>query len=276
MRRTAETTVGSIFGERRLGQLHARRLRRALEHYDTRQVMHTYGTLHAKVWISDPVSAGWYDVDWPGPLPEIELLATSQLRPDATVFDLGAHQCVVAMILADRVGPRGRVVAVEANAHNCDMARRNLASNAVGNVTVVEAAVGGQRGLAAFTCDLNGQIDDGEGARGTTTVPLTTVDDLAADAMPDVVFIDVEGYECHVLAGAAGQLASRRPDFFVEVHLGGQLESFGGRVEDIVASFDSGYRFYVASGERQSFVPVDRQGPFPGTRFFLVALAGDR
>ena len=74
---------------------------------------HNYGAGTLKVLLVDPLSEGWYDVDW-AELPEIAALRNSLLRPGARVFDLGAHQGVVAMMLAREVGERGLIVAVEA------------------------------------------------------------------------------------------------------------------------------------------------------------------
>ncbi len=46
-----------------------------------------------------------------------------------------------------------------------------------------------------------------------------TIDGLASRfGLPDVVLIDVEGYESHVLAGAANTLALGATDFLVEIH----------------------------------------------------------
>src|SRR5437868_6156695 len=93
------------------------RLRRRLAGYRPRRVRHTYGGTPLEIELADPLGAAWYDRDWPA-LPEIELLSRHRLRPGARVFDLGAHQGVVALMLAQAVGPDGQVVAVEASPHN--------------------------------------------------------------------------------------------------------------------------------------------------------------
>ena len=74
--------------------------------------------------IGDDTGALWYDEDWPD-VPELKFLPSYQTRPGATVFDLGAHQGVYALMLADAVRPRGRVIAVEANRFNFDVLREN-------------------------------------------------------------------------------------------------------------------------------------------------------
>ena len=57
-------------------------------------------------------------------LPELVLLRESgALRQGSNVFELGAHQGIVALILADAVGPQGTVIAVEAERHNVSLQR---------------------------------------------------------------------------------------------------------------------------------------------------------
>src|SRR5271169_990693 len=99
-------------------QLRMLRLRYTRASYRRRRVRHTYGGYELELELVDPMGAGWYDHDWPE-LPEITLLKRHRLRRGARVFDIGAHQCVVAMMLAKTVGPDGSVLAVEANPENC-------------------------------------------------------------------------------------------------------------------------------------------------------------
>ena len=167
---------------------------------------HTYAGVGLKVRIADTLAQGWYDHDW-GPLPEIDLLRQGALHPGARVLDLGAHQGVVAMILAHHVGPSGQVVAVEALPHNARMAEVNRDLNGFGQIRVEAAAVSDQPGELEISTGLNGQVRNAATDIGTTRVPAVTVDGLAErHGPPGVLFIDVEGYECHALRGAARTL----------------------------------------------------------------------
>ena len=60
------------------------------------------------------------------------------------------------------------------------------------------------------------------------------------DGAPDVLFVDVEGYELHVLRGARLTLETHRPDLFVEVHTDAGLERFGD-ADDLLALIPAGY-----------------------------------
>ena len=152
------------------------------------------------LWISDPTAESWYDRDAPEIPPEMSFLAQHRLRSGATVFDCGAHQCVIAMIMAKFVGATGKVVAVEASPHNYEAAIRNCRLNETSNVAVIHAAASDALDPIEFNVRGNGQVDDGTGAWGKISVPSVSVDELARrHGPPDVLFVDVEGFESKVL-----------------------------------------------------------------------------
>jgi FkbM family methyltransferase len=206
-------------------------------------------------------------------LPEIRVLQRHALRTGARVFDLGAHQGVVALMLADAVGPDGRVVAVEASPRNFAAASRNLALNPMPQVRLVNAAVADAPGRLWFGLGLNGNVDDGSRGWGRVEVPAVTIDELSRDhGWPDVLFMDVEGFECAALAGAAATLA-RTPDCFVEVHVGHRLERYHGSVEQVLAFFpDDRYELFAASETVKEFAPLGADSPLRQDRFFLLAI----
>lgn len=196
-------------------------------------VEHDYAGHRLKVLIADGIAKGWYDKDWDS-LEDIDLLSQGRLKTGAKVFDLGAHQAVVAMIMAKTVGPTGRIIAVEGMAHNCEVARENLRLNQIENVQIHHAVVSDKPGTVAFFDGLNGSVArNGIGGQ----VEAVAIDGLVrSHGTPDVVFIDVEGYELHALRGAVNVLQSRC-DWFVEVHVGCGLEEYGGTVEQVLSFF---------------------------------------
>jgi protein-L-isoaspartate O-methyltransferase len=75
------------------------------------------------------VVAGIYEPEY--------LVALAQLvRPGDTVVDIGAHEGYITCWLAQCVGPRGRVVAVEPNPENLGYLRRNVDLNDYGHVDI--------------------------------------------------------------------------------------------------------------------------------------------
>jgi FkbM family methyltransferase len=246
-----------------------RRVARLITKYQPRTVSHAYGRHRFTILLADPLAEAWYDQDWP-PLEEIdELIRAGSLRDASTVFDIGAHQGVVALMLAAEVGMRGKVVAVEAEPHNARMARRNIALNRASNVEVVHAAIADRPGNVHFVDELNGHVDAAR-RMGNIEVEAFTIDVLVERyGPPDVVFLDVEGYEGKALEGAARTLGARRTSFCVEVH-GDELVDCS--VADLV-SYLPGYDLRVAEaspgGVAEPFKPF--RGPLPTEKFFLVA-----
>lgn len=268
-----------------LARIRAARQRRMIERFPGYVTTRSYGGHRFRVSIEDPLAQGWYDHDWPR-LGEIDLLASrGRLREGARVFDLGAHQCVVALMLAAEAGPSGSVVAVEATPHNAEVGLRNVALN-VGargahNVVVCNAVASSSEGTIAFAPTLNGHVAGGgrvSYAFAPLDLPAVTVDSLARNyGPPDVVFVDVEGFEQHVLDGAADTFASDPsgspgPDWFVEVHAGLGLEERGGSVGRVLAHFqERAYQVFVGNSEEGGhYEPL--QGPPPDRRFHVVAL----
>jgi FkbM family methyltransferase len=225
------------------------------------------------LWISDPTAKSWYDRDIPEIPPEISFLAQHRLRQGVIAFDCGAFQCLIAMILAKFVGATGKVIAVEASQHNYEAAILNCRLNDAGNVEVINAAVSDSSDAVEFSCRANGQVDDGSGAWGKIAVRSVSVDDLAQRyGAPDVLFVDVEGFESKVIRGAADTLSRYHPDCFFEMHVGCGLEKFGGSVKSMTDSLSSlGYHLWMSGAGHENFIPFSERSPLIESRFFLIA-----
>lgn len=247
--------------------VHARNVARHRSRYTSRTHVGTYGGRELRLRFEDPLAEGWYSQDIPS-LPEIELLRSiGALKTGCMVFDVGAHQGVVALMFADAVGPSGHVVAVEAEHHNARVAGINRDLNEAHHLVVEHAAISDRDGRIRFSESLNGAVN--EHARvGTVEVDAVTVDALSRRyGMPDVVVLDVEGFEGRALRGAVDSLA-RCPAFVVEVHVGQIVDS---TPADVVATFDGWNRWIAPDhpGWGHRFSEFD--GSIPNRRFFLVA-----
>jgi FkbM family methyltransferase len=189
-----------------------------------------------RVRIADPLARGWYDHPWES-MHDVELLRSAGLVPGARVFDLGAHQGVVAMILAHHVGPAGEVIAIEALPHNARMCAANRDLNGLRQIRVESMAIADRPGELEIAADLNAHVGTRTSTITTVRVPAITIDELADKyGPPDVLFIDVEGYECHALRGAR-RVLSHSPDCYVEIHRGCGPEAAGGTLADVFDFF---------------------------------------
>jgi FkbM family methyltransferase len=252
-----------------LGKLRSIRDQISIHTFRPKIVRHSYGGIQLRVNLADSISARWYDRDTPEP-PEITFLKRTRLRVGALAFDLGAHQGVIALCLSRIVGPSGRVVAVEGGRYNYDLAIQNKKLNDARNLSIVRGVVANQAGiLTPFRDGINGSvIGSGE------EVISCSIDALASEyGRPDVVILDLEGYECRALEGAT-QTLKGGVDWCVEVHSGCGLESFGGSSKHVAGVFrDNGYELYCLTDEYGgNEFRLMSTIPGPGTRFFLIAV----
>lgn len=146
-----------------------------------------------------------------------------------TFVDIGAN-IGTSTIPALKVFGAAAAVAIEADAENHRLLRCNLIANDLeARVRTVHAAVSDRGGTGVLELDRGSWGDhrvrtrtgvaDGacrESRRVTVAVPLARFDDLVADLAIDLdsvgmVWMDVQGHEGHVLAGAASLLARDIP-----------------------------------------------------------------
>ena len=151
-----------------------------------------------------------------------------RIQPGMTCFDIGANVGAYVLQLARWSAPDGQIVAFEPNARAREVLAQHIAWNGlVGRVRVVPAAVAAQPGehiLYAAGADgmsrLAAVSDALVETAAQTRVPVTTIDAFCAESglSPDVVLIDIEGFEIEALRGGSLTIESLRPIVVVEMH----------------------------------------------------------
>lgn len=137
-------------------------------------------------------------------------------------FDIGAHLGYFTLMMAMRVGKKGRVISFEPDPSVMEGLRRNVVRNGAkteAELVLVPAAVDGTSGRAHF-------VEGRETSRGKLVadggdheVEVMVLDDIVRQfGRPRLVKIDVEGREAGVLEGGSETLAAGATVFVVETH----------------------------------------------------------
>lgn len=167
------------------------------------------------------------------------------------LLDVGAsHGLFSLAFTAGR--PESAALAVEPSPVAWEILEENLARNRRDNVAPVRLAAGSAEGRLAMRQVWHHleALPAGADPPGSLSIPVRRLDVLCAERRfePDLLKVDVEGYELEALAGARGLLAERRPPIFLEVHPR-HLAGLGQRVGellDLLAGF--GYAFRSLRG----------------------------
>jgi len=155
----------------------------------------------------------------------------SLVRRGDTVFDIGGHHGLMAVVGAQATGPTGKVITFEPNPNSRERIRQHVALNELHNVAVENVAVSNCNGEATFYCQsgdvswnstLVEEFANAEGGEhrsiNSITVKTETLDDYVERTgyKPDVIKIDTEGSEFLALMGGKKTVAEHKPALIVE------------------------------------------------------------
>jgi FkbM family methyltransferase len=154
--------------------------------------------------------------------PAVQRALARLVQKDMVCWDIGAHIGFFTVLIGRRCR---HVLAVEAHPDNARRVRENCALNQLSS-TVVSAAVWSEPGELELRLGpetgvhkavaVGGRVWDQD--HGTLVVPATTLDLLGDEhGFPDLVKLDVERAERHVLAGADRVLAHAQV-MLIETH----------------------------------------------------------
>jgi FkbM family methyltransferase len=139
--------------------------------------------------------------------------ARALLPVGGAFLDVGAHVGYFSLLASHRVGPSGRVFAIEPNPRTFATLERHLTQNAVSNVHAVMCGLAGSDGVLALhlpppQLDYNATMLPRAGWT-RADVPVRRLDECVREwkiDRIDLMKIDVEGAEPLVLAGGADAL----------------------------------------------------------------------
>lgn len=240
-----------------------------------RTINHRYLGLEFELHVVDALSNEWYGRDWlPEERQEFFFLSKLGISPSGLVFDLGAHQGLVALLLKRKLVPQGRVVAIELDRLNAETCERNFKLNRESEIFTMHAGISDRRGMVKTTGRSNASI---AGNRSVfrflnSNVNSTTIDDLVTKfGVPDLIYLDIEGAEVLALRGAR-EAINCVANWFIELHSDESCAQFGGSNLEIARKFvDSGYRVHISEAEGTPFVQLVGLAQLPSGRCFLIA-----
>jgi FkbM family methyltransferase len=134
------------------------------------------------------------------------------LKKGQTVIDIGANIGYYALTEARIVGVSGRVYAIEPVSKNIELLINNIKLNDLNNINTYQYAIGSYNGnidigISEYSnlCSVANKI----GVLKYETVPIITLDKFITTnklEQPDVIRMDVEGYETEIIKGAVNTL----------------------------------------------------------------------
>lgn len=192
--------------------------------------------------------------------PDSTRFVGDRVQEGMTVADIGAHTGYYTMLFARLVGRGGRVLSFEPEDRGLAFLRENIRLNRYANTTVVPIAMSNR--VAPVTewkqgyfpaGDLRVHEDDGSTASTFTRTFDDVAEELEIDRL-DLVKIDVEGSELHVLEGMQRSLNNWNPVILLEVHPG-KLEQANRREAELKQFLsDQGYRWEMLTEPSSSGV----------------------
>jgi FkbM family methyltransferase len=158
----------------------------------------------------------------------VEAALRAQLRPGATVLDIGANIGIFTALAASIVGDAGRVIAVEPIPRNITLIERACRRSGFHQVEVIRAAASDRSGeieLRTHASTSNSATPAAAGVRlsaegaSNLRVPAVVLDDvLGGLGRLDLVKIDVAGMEPRALRGLRRTIERLRPMLITEFH----------------------------------------------------------
>lgn len=185
------------------------------------------------------------------------------VRPGMTVLDVGGNLGLYTLLISRLVGPNGRVVSFEPDPGLYALLQRNCTLNACTNVEAHNLALGRGRDRLVLRRMILNSGDNTLGTGGSAwfrreiATDVVALDEFLPALRPDLIKIDVQGWELEVLRGMAQVIAAcPHATIYLEYWPEG-FRRAGYAAEDLIRFLrDRGYTLALA-GDAQ---PLDDAG----------------
>lgn len=144
-------------------------------------------------------------------------------KKNKCIYDIGSHIGLTTLPISNH---NNFIHAFDISKTNCNILKKNLAKNKISNVIVNNVCVSNNTGKISFTDSFfsspNNQVyfDNKKLLSKRTFVQSTTIDEYsrASKSTPDLIKIDVEGFEYFVLEGAINTIRENKPVIILSYH----------------------------------------------------------
>lgn len=200
------------------------------------------------------------------------------LKPGQRVIDIGANYGIYTLVMANLVGPDGKVWAFEPASSTADLLAASIAANSYGHVLLERSALSSVSGWARLSLNKNSELNelvrDEQFVGESEVVSLVTLDasmERYRWAGIDFMKIDAEGEEANILKGGTKFFEDESPLIQYEVAVGSYLHF------DLVHQFaEMGYRSYRLVPALNALVPFDPDENVVGYLLNLFCCKPDR
>jgi FkbM family methyltransferase len=206
------------------------------------------------------------------------------LKPGMTFIDAGANMGLYSIFAARRVGPRGKVLALEPSGREFEILQKNVKLNSLTNVLTIRKALADRASDVDLSVAPLGKSGHNTlGAFGYDT-PLDHRERVQADRLDDVVYseglarvdvikMDIEGSEMAALRGAEETLRQFKPVLLIELS-DRSLQHQGTSSGEVLGWLgQQGYRMFCFDPATGSPVALQPRPHFDSEN--IIAAAGD-
>jgi FkbM family methyltransferase len=203
---------------------------------------------------------------------EDDIIEKFQPKSGGIVVDVGAHYGRYTLIAAKRIGPKGKVIAIEADPNNFDMLNKNIKLNELSkeNVIALNYAASSIKSTVKLSIPdkkpgqtiYSSIISNRAPTKKFIEVNANTLDNLLHENAISVehvnwIKVDVEGAELEVLKGATDVLSkSKDISLLIEIHDVGNGKTLYEPIMDLLDNYNFQKEFekIYESGERHLIV----------------------
>lgn len=180
------------------------------------------------------------------------------VKEGMTAVDIGANIGYFTILLSKLVGPNGRVISFEPNPNSFSILKRNIMENKLDNVLPVQKAVTNYEGKTKLyvSTDNHGdnrifgfQIEETDENRHEIIVDTTFLDRELLNEKIDVMKIDAQGSELHIMEGGTETIQKNRALKIILEFWPVALTVQGKRPRDLLTKIHKlGFNIYDLSG----------------------------